>query len=100
MNFQFQNKPEFQQRQSVQSFYEPALMILNELFESKRAILRSKNYDENNAAIPRTEFREVMAYRFRITIWLATQIETSLIKANLMDAFGGYVKPNGSEVKP
>lgn len=99
MNTQFQKQPEFKQQQNVQSFYEPALIILNELFESKQAILRSKNYDENNAAIPRIEFREVMAYRFRITIWLATQIEISLIKANLMDAFGGYLKPNGSEIK-
>ncbi|MPW43346.1 hypothetical protein [Acinetobacter guerrae] len=93
MNSKFQNQPDFKQIQQVQSFHEPALRLLGQMFERNKQNLRSKGYDENNAAITKNELSEVMARQFRITQWLASQIVSSLINAGLVESFGGYVKP-------
>ncbi len=93
MNSKFQSQPDFKQIQQVQSFHEPALRLLDKLFERNQHNLRSKGYDENNATITKVDFSEVMARQFRITQWLAGQIVTSLINASLIESFGGYVKP-------
>ncbi|NAR55616.1 hypothetical protein GPS59_17125, partial [Acinetobacter haemolyticus] len=74
-----------------------ALRLLNQLFETKKRNLRSKGYDENNAAVTKVEFTEVMARQFRITQWLSQQIVSSLIKADQVDSFGGYLKPKVGE---
>ena len=91
------NLPEFKQTQQVQSFYESALRLLGHLFEQKKQNLRSKGYDENNAAVTKAEFTEAMAHQFRITQWLAQQIVTSLINADRVKSFGGYVMPKDGE---
>ena len=65
----FRNPPDYKQLQQVQSFYEPSLKILQDLYERNQRNLRSKGYDENNAALTKNEFSEVMARRFRITQW-------------------------------
>mgnify|MGYP003591473932 FL=1 len=93
MNSQFQRQPEFKQQQSVQSFYEPALRVLSEVYEIKRANLERRGYNKDNAAVTKEELAQKMAYRFKITIWLAHQVITSLIKTQTIEAFGGYVKP-------
>ena len=93
MNSQFQKQPDFKQQQGVQSFYEPALQILSEIQEQKKLSLLKKGYDENNAAITKIEFSQLMARRFHITIYLADQIVSSLVKSNSVESFGGYVKP-------
>ena len=93
MNSQFQKQPDFKQQQGVQSFYEPALQILDEIQEQKKLSLFKKGYDENNAAVTKIEFSQLMARRFRITIYLADQIVSSLVKSNSVESFGGYVKP-------
>ncbi|WP_353171296.1 hypothetical protein [Acinetobacter rudis] len=80
-------------QQSIQSFFEPALQLLNQLHGRNRANLRAKGYDENNAAITREEFSQAMAQRFCINQWSAGQIVTGLVNADLVQAFGGYVKP-------
>ncbi|CAA0160792.1 hypothetical protein [Acinetobacter baumannii] len=85
------------QQSEIQSFYEPALRVLGQLFELKKQNLRNKGYDENNAAVTKVEFSEAMARQFRITQWLAQQIVTSLTKACLVDSFGGYIKPKVGE---
>lgn len=90
---QFRSQPEFKQQQSVQSFYEPALDLLTKMLERNKANLRSKGYDENNAAITKNEFGEAMARQFRITQWLAQDVVNSLIKSEMLEVFGGYVKP-------
>lgn len=93
MNSKFQSQPDFKQIQQVQSFHEPALRLLGQMYERNQQNLRSKGYDENNAAITKVEFSEVMAQQFRITQWLAGQIVSSLINTGLVESFGGYVKP-------
>jgi len=93
MNSQFQKQPDFKQQQGIQSFYEPALQILGEIQKQKKLSLLKKGYDENNAAVTKIEFSQLMARRFRITIYLADQIVSSLVKSNSVESFGGYVKP-------
>lgn len=100
MNTQFQKQPEYKQQQGVQSFYEPSLQLLNEVLAIKKENLKRRGYNQDNAAVTKEELAQKMAYRFRITIWLAHQVITSLIKADLVMAFGGYVKPNVSGVNP
>ncbi|WP_336148535.1 hypothetical protein [Acinetobacter ursingii] len=97
MNSKSQNQPDFKQIQQVQSFHEPALRLLNQMYERNKLNLRSKGYDENNAAITKVELSELMARQFRITQWLASQIVSSLINAGLVESFGGYVKPKAGE---
>lgn len=97
MSTQFQSQADFKQISQVQSFHEPALRILGQLFERNQHNLRIKGYDENNAAITKVELSEVMARQFRITQWLASQIVSSLINAGLVESFGGYVKPKAGD---
>lgn len=92
-NTAFQKAHEHKQQQNVQSFFDPALTILKELHDRNRKNLLAKGYDEINAAITREEFSQAMAQRFRINQWLAGQIITSLVNADLIQAFGGYLKP-------
>jgi hypothetical protein len=100
MNSQFKKQPEFKQQQGVQSFYEPALRILNEIYDQKVMTLKRRGHPEKNAAVMKEEFSQAMAYRFRIIQWLAQEIVSSLIKSALVESFGGYVKPKESEVQP
>jgi hypothetical protein len=100
MNSQFQKQPEFKQQQGVQSFYEPALRILNEIHDRKVVTLKHRGHPEKNAAVLKEEFSQAMAYQFRITQWLAQEIISSLIKSALVESFGGYVKPKENEVQP
>ncbi|EXH06283.1 hypothetical protein [Acinetobacter baumannii] len=93
MNSFTQQIKDSRQQSEIQSFYEPALRVLGHLFEVKKQNLRNKGYDENNAAITREEFSQTMAQRFRTNQWLAGQIVNSLANADLVQKFGGYVKP-------
>ena len=93
MNSLFSNQAGYREQQYIQSFYEPALRIVHELYEQKKLSLRKKGYDENNAAVTKEELSQLMARRFRITIYYANQIITSLVKSNSIENFGGYVKP-------
>ncbi|EZQ11659.1 hypothetical protein [Acinetobacter sp. Ver3] len=100
MNTQFQKQPDYKQQQGVQSFYEPTLQLLNEVLAVKKENLKRRGYNQDNAAVTKEELAQRMAYRFRITIWLAQQVILSLIKADQVVTFGGYVKPKESEVNP
>ncbi|ENQ5599848.1 hypothetical protein ACY3WP_001223 [Acinetobacter baumannii] len=93
MNSFTQQIKDSRQQSEIQSFYEPALRVLGHLFEVKKQNLRNKGYDENNAAVTKVEFSEAMAQRFRTNQWLAGQIVNSLANADLVQKFGGYVKP-------
>lgn len=89
---------DFKQQQGVQSFYEPALKLLNDLLERNRSNLRKRGYNEMNAAITRHEFKEQMQCQFRISMHLASEIDISLYNAGKVECFGGYVKPKENEV--
>ncbi|AXY56832.1 hypothetical protein CDG60_09800 [Acinetobacter chinensis] len=98
MNSHFQKQADHRQQAQIQSFYEPTLRLLREVYERKKSNLRSKGYDEKNAAVTKVELSQKMASRFRITIWLAEQVITSLIRADRVISFGGYLKPKVGEV--
>ncbi|RPE30823.1 hypothetical protein EC846_1524 [Acinetobacter sp. BIGb0102] len=85
--------PDYKQLQAIQSWYEPALDILNKLLERNKANLRKRGYNEENAAITREEFRQQLARCGRITLYLAGEIETSLYKAKKVEFMGGYIRP-------
>ncbi|PKF33382.1 hypothetical protein [Acinetobacter proteolyticus] len=93
MNQQFKQLPDFKQIQAIQSWYEPALELLNKLLERNKANLRKRGYNEENAAITREEFRQRLARCGRITLYLAGEIETSLYNARKIEYMGGYVRP-------
>lgn len=97
MNQQFKHLPEHKQRKGIQSWYEPALNLLNKMLERNKANLRKRGYNEDNAAITREEFRQELARRGRITLYLAEEIEMSLYKAQKIEYMGGYVKPKAGE---
>ncbi|MFW1955852.1 hypothetical protein ACG91D_09730 [Acinetobacter guillouiae] len=98
MNSHFQIKPEHKQNQEIQSFYEPTLLLLDHIHDIKKGNLRMRGYNEDNAAVTKEELAQKAAYRFKITIWLAHQVITSLIKAEQVISFGGYVKPKVGEL--
>lgn len=90
--------PDYKQLQAIQSWYEPALKLLNDLLERNKANLRKRGYSEENAAITREEFRQQLARRGRITLHLAGEIETSLFKAQKIEYMGGYLRPKVGDV--
>ncbi|ELW90939.1 MULTISPECIES: hypothetical protein [Acinetobacter] len=95
MNSSFKSIPEHKQSQQIQSFYEPTLELLESLHEIKKNNLKMRGYNEENAAVTKEELSQKMAYRFKITIWFASQVISSLIRADRIISFGGYVKPKG-----
>lgn len=90
--------PDYKQLQAIQSWYEPALKLLNDLLERNKTNLRKRGYNEENAAITREEFRQQLARRGRITMHLAGEIETSLYKAQKIEYMGGYLRPKVDEL--
>ncbi|EXB27770.1 hypothetical protein J537_0538 [Acinetobacter baumannii 1437282] len=90
--------PDYKQLQAIQSWYEPALKLLNDLLERNKANLRKRGYNEENAAITREEFRQQLARRGRITLYLAGEIETSLFIAQKIEYMGGYLRPKVGDV--
>ncbi|AXY56615.1 hypothetical protein CDG60_08565 [Acinetobacter chinensis] len=97
MNSHFRKQADHRHQAQIQSFYEPTLRLLIEVYERKKSNLRSKGYDEKNAAVTRIELSQKIASRLKITIWLAEQVITSLIRADRVISFGGYVKPKGEK---
>lgn len=93
MNSQFKKLPDHKKNGQIQSFHEPAIHILNELYKRNRESLEQRGYNANNAAITKVDLTEVLARRFRITMFLAQSIVKSLIDSNEIDSFVGYVKP-------
>lgn len=89
---------DYKQQREIQSFYEPAMAVFNEVIERKRQNLRSKNYDVNNAAVSKNEIAEIYARYFRVTEYMGMEIINSLILAGRVEGFSGYVKAKAGEV--
>lgn len=80
MNQQFKHLPEHKQREGIQSWYDPALNLLNKMLERNKANLRKRGYNEKNAAITREEFRQELARCGRITLYLAGKLKRVCIR--------------------
>lgn len=87
------NNRETQDSRSIQSFYEPALRILDDLMEIKKETLRKRSHSESNAMVSKAEFSAELSKRLRINAWTTQQIITSLVKSNSVIANVGFVKP-------
>lgn len=88
---------------SIQSWYEPALFVLNELLEKARETLKKRKYNEGNAAVSRESFRAEMQSRYRISIQMIMDIEKSIANAKQIEVIGaGYIRPLAptSEARP
>ncbi|MGU3288508.1 hypothetical protein ACLBWM_02660 [Acinetobacter radioresistens] len=93
------NNDDYRHLQQVQSFYDPALRILDELFKRNQNNLRVRNQDVNNAAVRKTDLAEQLVRRCRINDWFASEVVASLVKSGTVEAFGGYVKPRRGEAQ-
>jgi len=93
------NNADYRHMQQVQSFYDPALRILDELFKRNQNNLRVRNQDVNNAAVRKTDLTEQLVRRCRLNGWMANEVVASLVKSEKVEAFGGYVKPKAGEVR-
>ncbi len=93
------NNADYRHMQQVQSFYDPALRILDELFKRNQNNLRVRNQDVNNAAVRKTDLSEQLARRCRLNDWFANEVVASLVKSGTVEAFGGYVKPKAGEAQ-
>lgn len=106
MSHAFQKILGQQDLHSMQSWYEPALHLLNEMLETAKANLRRRNYSEANAAVLREHFREQLQRRCRISMHTVFEIEKSMARAGQIEYIGGsFVKPmnkdsQNNEVKP
>ncbi|MEN8381340.1 hypothetical protein [Acinetobacter radioresistens] len=92
------NNADYRHMQQVQSFYDTALRILDELFKHNQNNLRLRNQDVNNAAVRKTDLTEQLARRCRLNNWFANEVVASLVKSGTVEAFGGYMKPKAGEV--
>ena len=90
-NQHFQKAPEHKQIQWTQSWYEPALRSLESFLEIRKANLRKIKRDENQAAITRNEFIEVLMNEHRLTVYQASQIVVSLQRANKILMYGSFI---------
>lgn len=93
-NQYFQKTPEHKQIQWTQSWFDPALNSLEGILNVRRANLRKIKRDESNAAVTRDEFIEVLTMEHRITIYQASEIISSLLRAGKIFMFGRFIWMN------
>lgn len=80
------------QIQATQSWYEPALHTLEQMLEVRRANLRKRNGDENQAAVTREEFMEHLHDLNGMQLWQAAEIVSSLKRAGKIKCFGRFIQ--------
>ncbi len=91
--------PEYRLREQVQSWYDPALKILQELYQLRKAYLKASNRNENNAAVTHEEFRTEFAERCKSSKWMGAEVSKSLKRAGLIEFVGsGFLKPKDGGV--
>lgn len=80
------------QIQATQSWYEPALHTLEQMLEVRRANLRKRNGDENQAAVTREEFMEHLHDLNGMQLWQAAELVSSLKRAGKIICFGRFIQ--------
>ncbi|MGR0306543.1 hypothetical protein [Acinetobacter beijerinckii] len=86
--------PEHKQIQSVQSWYETALHRLEQMLDTRKANLRKRNNDENQAAVTRDEFIETLHDLDGIQLYEAARLVSSLKSAGKIKCFGRFIQMN------
>lgn len=86
------------QKQIIQSWFEPALKTLEGLLEVRKQNLRKQKRDEKNAAVKRDEFMEALSEQHRMPISNAGQIISSLYRAKRIRYLGStFIQLNEEE---
>ncbi|ENW97368.1 hypothetical protein [Acinetobacter dispersus] len=85
---------EQKQTQVTQSWYDPALEVLEQMLEKRRANLRKIKSDENQAAVTREEFMETLHDLKGMTLWQAGDVIASLKRAGKIKCFGRFIQLN------
>ena len=80
------------QIQATQSWYEAALHTLEQMLEVRRANLRKRNGDENQAAVTREEFMEHLHDLNCMQLWQAAELVSSLKRAGKIICFGRFIQ--------
>ena len=78
--------------QATQSWFEPALEVLEHMLERRRKNLRKIKSDENQAAVTRDEFIENLHDLKGMNLWQATEVVSSLKRAGKIKCFGRFIQ--------
>lgn len=91
------NLQEQKRQQSYQSWHEPALKTLADLLEGRRANLKKRNHDVNQAAVTRDEFMQGLVDEHGvhgINLFHAGVIISSLYRAKRIRYLGSFIQVN------
>lgn len=84
-------------QQSYQSWHEPALKTLSDLLEGRKANLKKRNHDVNQAAVTRDEFMQGLVDEHGvhgINLYHAGVIISSLYRAKRIRYLGSFIQVN------
>lgn len=88
---------EQKQIQATQSWFEPALEVLEHMLERRRKNLRKIKGDENQAAVTRDEFIENLHDLKGMNLWQASEVVASLKRAGKIKCFGRFIQMGGED---
>lgn len=91
------NLQEQKRQQSYQSWHEPALKTLADLLEGRKANLKKRNHDVNQAAVTRDEFMQGLVDEHGvhgINLHHAGVIISSLYRAKRIRYLGSFIQVN------
>ncbi|HAV4658932.1 TPA: hypothetical protein JIT99_12545 [Acinetobacter baumannii] len=86
---------ELKRQQSYQSWHEPALKTLTGLLKERKANLKKRNHDENQAAVTRDEFMQGLVDDHGvhgINLYHAGVIISSLYRAKKIRYLGSFIQ--------
>ncbi|PHM90038.1 hypothetical protein [Acinetobacter baumannii] len=86
---------ELKRQQSYQSWHEPALKTLTGLLKERKANLKKRNHDENQAAVTRDEFMQGLVNDHGvhgINLYHAGVIISSLYRAKKIRYLGSFIQ--------
>ena len=89
------NLQEQKRQQSYQSWHEPALKTLADLLEERKANLKKRNHDVNQAAVTRDEFMQGLVDEHGvhgINLYHAGVIISSLYRAKRIRYLGSFIQ--------
>lgn len=75
------------------AYHDMALDLLDHMMQERRETLRIQGRNEANAAVSGEDWRNDMVHLWRISPYLAREIDDALKKAGLITTFGGYRQP-------
>lgn len=93
-----QTMAEAKYQEAIQTWYEPALHLLNQMLETNRKNLRKRGHDESKAAIKIDDWKFAMQLRHNLSRQYIEDIQRSLFKAGRITYLGSYMTKTGGDV--